>query len=236
MEHYSKTGTVAMPDVPALVCKPGGAVALFPDGEIRSMTLPRARELAGRSPVMLCHGPGLSKRLGLSWLEAFDVLELFAFVRPARFCLPTPRGVAEAVGLTPIGESHEDEVQALMAAARALLGELGTDDYRFRDGAASLSLTMERAGWPWGAAVRAALGDAGEADPKDAGIDAWRVVEEWKDAGPEPPPTDIPVTAGEARQRLALLVGDGAEDRPGQRDYAAHAAAAFEPRRHRSAR
>ncbi len=50
---------------------------------------------------------------------------------------------------------------------------------------------------------------------------------------PPPPPAAQPVSEAEARRRLASMLGSGAEQRPGQSDYAGAAAAAFAPRESR---
>src|SRR5205814_2231112 len=54
----------------------------------------------------------------------------------------------------------------------------------------------------------------------------------WQERAPPPPPGNDPVGADEARRRLAALLGEGAEARPQQADYAAAVAAAFAPREH----
>ena len=63
---------------------------LSPDGEIE--TLP-SREAAGRIRAatlpIVCHARLTARKLGCAEFPAFDVLELYAFVRPARFVLPT---------------------------------------------------------------------------------------------------------------------------------------------------
>ena len=58
----------------------------------------------------------------------------------------------------------------------------------------------------------------------------WREVPEWGETAPEPPPGNEPVPAEEARDRLTLLLGENAESRDGQRDYAVATAEAFAPR------
>ncbi|MFT8475140.1 MAG: ATP-dependent DNA helicase, partial [Acetobacter orientalis] len=45
-----------------------------------------------------------------------------------------------------------------------------------------------------------------------------------------PPPASHPITAAEARARLTQLLGEGAESRAGQADFASVSTAAFEPR------
>ena len=58
----------------------------------------------------------------------------------------------------------------------------------------------------------------------------WKRLPEWEDAAPPPPPAAHPVPPADARRRLSTMLGPGAEQRPGQGDYADAAAAAFAPR------
>ncbi|MGH6989610.1 MAG: ATP-dependent DNA helicase, partial [Stellaceae bacterium] len=53
---------------------------------------------------------------------------------------------------------------------------------------------------------------------------------EWAEFAPEPPPGTIAVEPAEARRRLAELLGEDAEPRPQQSDYAAAVTTAFRPR------
>ncbi|MBE9556542.1 MAG: hypothetical protein IMF08_06765 [Proteobacteria bacterium] len=69
---------------------------------------------------MLCHLPATARRLNIDAFPALDLLELFAFVHPGRFCVPTPRGMDVALGL-PVPHDHEAEAIALGAMTRALL-------------------------------------------------------------------------------------------------------------------
>ncbi len=113
-----------MPDAPALVAGVRGAVWLSAAGEIETLTLTQAaRRLGAGPPPLVCHARATARRLGTEPFPACDLLELFAFVRPARFCLPTPRGLAEALGLALPG-TPEKEAGSLIAAARSLLAEL----------------------------------------------------------------------------------------------------------------
>src|SRR6185312_13450298 len=58
----------------------------------------------------------------------------------------------------------------------------------------------------------------------------WRGLPEWTEQAPEPPPGNLPVDEADARRRLAELLGEQAEARPQQADYAAAVSAAFRPR------
>src|SRR5437762_3517778 len=62
------------------------------------------------------------------------------------------------------------------------------------------------------------------------GLRGWERLDEWQERAPPPPPGNDPVGADEARGRLAALLGEDAEPRPQQADYAAAVAAAFAPR------
>ena len=218
---------VALPAAPALVAGVAEAAWLSPDGEIALLSLAEAARRARDTPPFLCHARATARRLGVHVFPAFDLLELYAFVRPAHFCLPTPRGLAAALGLPLPRSGIAGAALTLIAAARALLAELKA---RGPDAEArAVALAMERGGWGWGAAVLAALGDAPEGGGA-AGLAVWRKLPEWAEHAPEPPPGNQPVEESEARRRLAELLGEGAEARPQQADYAAAVSAAFRPR------
>src|SRR5258707_13391921 len=89
---------VALPAAPALVAGVAEAAWLSPDGEIALLSLAEAARRARDTPPFLCHARATARRLGVHVFPAFDLLELYAFVRPAHFCLPTPRGLAGALG------------------------------------------------------------------------------------------------------------------------------------------
>src|SRR6267154_1939970 len=114
---------VLVPQVPALVAGFREVVWLSPEGEIEALSPAEARSrLEGETPLV-CHARAVARRLDLAGFAALDLLELFAFVRPAQFCVPTPRGLAAALGLAQPGNMAEACV-ALATAARALLQQL----------------------------------------------------------------------------------------------------------------
>jgi ATP-dependent DNA helicase DinG len=63
-----------------------------------------------------------------------------------------------------------------------------------------------------------------------AGYDIWNRIPEIEERAPIPPPGTEPVPPDQARDRLAQLVGQDAESRPAQSDFAAISAQAFAPR------
>ncbi len=222
------TGSSSTCPESALVAGAGKAALADPAGEVAIMTLADAARRAGATPLLLCHAPETARRLGLERLAGFDLLELFAFVRPARFCVPTPRGLADATG-EAAPETLEDQARLLPRVAEVLLAEIAAAKGPERRDAAAVAATMAGAGWPWGPAVLEALGAAPKSTGTLGGLDVWERLPEWDDAPAAPATAEAAITPAEARQRLQELRGPGAESRPGQLDYAAGAAAAFVP-------
>ena len=207
------------------------AAMLTSDGELLALSgEDAARRLSGPPAPLLVHAPATLRRLGLRALPALDLLELFAFVHPARSCAPTPRGLALALDLDPPGSGLEASASILPDLALAMLRHLssGRDLPANRD-AAGLAAQMGAGGWGWAPFVLAALGKPNAAASPGT-LKVWSRLPEWEESAPLPPPGAAPVSEAEARARLAQIVGPGAEQRPGQADYAGAAAAAFAPR------
>jgi ATP-dependent DNA helicase DinG len=217
---------ILVPRAPVMIAGFREVVWLSPDGEIEALSPDEAKARLDAETPMVCHARATARRLDLPGFPALDLLELFAFVRPARFCVPTPRGLAAALGLAA-PQGMAESCVALATAARALLQELGQET---DPNARAIAESAEHAGWAWGPAVLAALPATDQR--RAAGLRAWQALDEWQERAPPPPPGNDPVGAGEARQRLAQLLGDNAEARPQQSDYAAAVADAFLPREH----
>src|SRR6516165_3857143 len=218
---------VLVPQAPVLVAGFREVLWLTADGEVEVLAPAEARTRIEREMPMLCHARATARRLDMPVFPALDLLELFAFVRPSRFCVPTPGGLAEVLG---IDAPHRpaDACVALATAARVLLEELGGEtDAEAR----TVAEAMHRGGWLWAPAVIAAL-PACDPDALDraVGLRAWGRLTEWSEPAPGPAPGNETVRPEEARSRLAELLGAAAEPRPEQADYAAAAAAVFAPR------
>ncbi len=222
--------TFHLPQAPTLVVTAAAVVWLTVDGEIEELTREEAakRLRQGELPIV-CHAPSAARRLGIQPFRAFDILELFAFAAPAQFCIPTPSGVASAMGLD-VPESHNDEPLLLRRSAQRLL--MAIADRQFRSDTIAIATSMTQGGWLWGECVLNVLSvDAETAEQKaPSGLDIWRGLQEWSEEAPPPPPGDVAVEASEARARLATMLGEDAEARPSQSDYASAATQAFQPR------
>jgi ATP-dependent DNA helicase DinG len=174
-----------------------------------------AISFASETPTLLLNAPMVAARLGLSELSGLDLLELYAFVHPARFVVPTPAGIARALGLEP---PKEDALAAafLRQAAAALLGRLADKDWPEREGAWTSAQSLGRLRWPWANLVAPLI-------DKPAQAERWLFskLPQWDEAGPRPDPRPHRLGEEETLARLAHLVGDKAEVREGQKAYAA---------------
>jgi ATP-dependent DNA helicase DinG len=229
-----------LPAAPALALGRRRAALVTPDGEVESLGLDEAAARVRAEGAVVCHARSVARRLGIEGFRAWDLLELWAFARPASFCVPSAKGLADALGLIP-PEGLESEAATLFEAARALLGVLargpGEDE---RTDPVAVAWAMGRGGedgggWPWTPAVLAALGRPEGPDRARDAFAVWTRLPEWSEHAPEPPPGHVPVAPEEARRRLADLVaahvpGKRAEPRPQQADYAEAVSAAFRPR------
>ena len=217
-----------IPEAPVLVAGLADAVWLSADGEIAEISLKDAARRADDRRPILCHAPAVARRLDIARFPCFDVLELFAFVRPAAFCVPTVDGIAEVLDLAPPADATA-RATTLLTAVSAMLRELALRP-RDRDDL-PVAWAMARGGWSWGVAVLSALGEEADDRPRApaAGLDVWRNLPEWQEHAPPPPPGNLSVTPADSRARLAALLGDGAESRPSQSDYASAVSPAFTP-------
>ena len=192
-------------------------------GETRALSRGEAIRLAADTPVILLNAPLVAQRLGYAELSGLDLLELFAFLHPARFAVPTPKGIAQVAGL-PVPQRDEDVAAFLIAAAERLL-DAPAGDWPEREGAWTAVQALGRARWSWAPLIAPRLA-------KPAQNERWLFsrLPEWQESAPRPAPRTVTLDEAGVTDRLDRLTGHGAEARTGQRAYAQAAAAAFAPR------
>ncbi len=227
---------IALPS--ALIVQPGARAGVADEQGARLLSAAAARTLFQREPVLVAHASLTARRLGLAAPARsgalHDVLELYAFVRPAQACAPSGVGLARALGLAE-PKSVEAQAQTLRDVAATLLAELAQSPRPTREEALATALALQRAGWAWGRAVVEALQSAPlKHAARGSGLDVWSRLPEWEDQAPEGQPGSAPVTAQAARDRLALMLARAGLDeaRPAQAEFAAETAYAFSPREH----
>ncbi len=212
---------------PALHASHGGFWIADADGT-RQLGRGEAVRLAADTPVMLLNAPLVGQRLGHPELSGLDLLELFAFVRPAVFAVPTPKGIAAALGL----EAPADDAATapfLRRAAETLLDMLDAD-WPEREGAWHAAQSLARLRWPWAPVVTPRL-----ARPERAERWLFARLPEWSEGAARPAPRTVSIAPADVLGRLDTLTGAAAERRDGQRAYAEAATRAFAPRMVRDA-
>ncbi len=182
---------------------------------------------AAETPVILLNAPLVAQRLGYPELSGLDLLELFAFVHPARFMVPTPAGLARATGLL-VPDDDAGAADLLRQAAAVLIARMGGSDWAEREGAWSSAQTLARMRWSWGSVVAPAIAMP---DAHERGL--FQRLPEWEDAPPRPPMRPVALSEGDTLARLDALTGADRERRDGQRAYAVAAAQAFAPKMRR---
>ncbi len=211
--------------LPALVPAPPGA-AVLEDGKARRAALRDARAILEGGDVLVAHAGFTAGRLGTKGATApYDVIELFAFVRPGQAFVPSAGGMARVLGLG-FARTPEESAALLPQIARHLLREVENASSDAKAAMAPLVGTLARAGWRWAGLLQALVGEVPHGSPI-AGLEVWRGLAAWEDEAAPGQPGSQPVTPDEAATRLARLVS---EARPEQEAYSRAATYAFGPR------
>lgn len=207
-----------------LIVHAGRATLLTQEGVVRVVSLSEATDCVQKQKdVLVCHAPATAARLGLSKIPGvLDILELYAFVRPALPCVPSPLGLARVLDLA-LPQELEDGPITLLDAARILLQEVQQKDLAV--------VGAMGPQWPWREPIFAALGAEKDTDlpPDPRAFAVWDNLPDWTSDPPGRPPDSLerPLTEKEATQALTRTLPEGSKDRPGQRDYAAFMAGVF---------
>src|SRR3990170_7351508 len=106
--------------LPALHATHAGIWLCGADGIVREAQRGEAIARVAETPHIILNAPLVGQRLGYPDLSGLDVLELFAFIHPARFAVPTVAGLGRALGLEP-PPSEAEAAAALPAMAARLL-------------------------------------------------------------------------------------------------------------------
>jgi ATP-dependent DNA helicase DinG len=198
------------------------------DGPVREASRGEAIARAAETPHIILNAPLVGQRLGYPELSGLDLLELFAFLHPARFAVPTAAGLSRALGLEP-PQCETEAAAALQRIAERLLSVLADPAWSGREGAWTSNATLHRLGWNWAPLVGARL-----ERPERGERMLFSRLRQWEERGERPPPRTIVVAPHEARARLDRLTGR-AEARDGQRAMAEAVTEVFAPKRAKGA-
>ena len=208
----------------ALVANHGGVWIADADGTTMRVGRGEAIRQAADQSMLLMNAAVTASRLGYPELSGLDLLELFAFVHPARFVVPTPAGLAKLLDL-PAPADGIAEAAFLRVAAERLLATLAAPDWAERHGAHQIAQALARMRWNWGDEVLRRI-------PPPARLERtlFSTLPKWEETPPRPKARDVPVTVEQVDARLDRMLGVGAERREGQRAYARTAAHVFRAR------
>src|SRR6185295_13551538 len=192
-------------------------------GSVREASRGEAIARAAETPHIILNAPLVGQRLGYPDLSGLDLLELFAFVHPARFAVPTVAGLSRVLGLEPPA-SEAEAASALRNIADRLIAVLGEQDWQAREGAWTSNATLQRLGWGWAPLVGARL------EPPERGERMlFSRLKQWDEAADRPPPRTVRVDPGDARMKLDRLTGR-IEPRQGQQAMAEAVTEVFAPK------
>jgi ATP-dependent DNA helicase DinG len=241
---------------PALHASHAGIWIAAPDGETQRVGKAEAVARAAETPHILLNAPLVAQRLGYTELSGLDVLELFAFVHPARFVVPTAKGLAEVLDLKPsplqgrgLGEGESVAAPDRLSSTPALSPEGGREilDQSIPQllliATQSLLATLSDPNWP----EREGAWDAAQAltrlrwpwarlvadrlpQPKEKERWLFSKLPEWEEAPPRTPPRSVVLDRAAVKEQLERLTGNNSEPREGQRAFAEAAAHIFDPR------
>src|SRR5438270_950714 len=212
------------PALPALHATHAGIWLAGGDGEVREASRGEAIARAAETPHIILNGPLVGQRLGYPELSGLDLLELFAFIHPARFAVPTAAGLSRTLGLDPPA-SESDAAQSLRSIADRLLGVFADAEWREREGAWTSNATLHRLGWGWAPLIGARL-----ERPERGERMLFSRLKQWEEAGERPPPRTVGGDPADARAKLDALTGR-IEPREGQKAMAEAVTQVFAPRR-----
>src|SRR6185295_4478376 len=175
-------------------------------------------------PHIILNAPLVGQRLGYPDLSGLDLLELFAFVHPARFAVPTAAGLSRTLGLEPPATEAE-AATTLQRIAERLLAVLADPEWPQREGAWTANATLHRLGWGWAPLIGARL-----ERPERGERMLFARLKSWEEAGERPPPRPVSIEPADASAKLDRLTGR-IEPREGQRAMAEAVTSVFAPKR-----
>src|SRR3954449_11626320 len=118
--------------IPALHATHAGIWLASGDGEVREASRGEAIARAAETPHIILNAPLVGQRLGYPELSGLDLLELFAFMCPARFAVPTAAGLSRTLGLqAPASEA--EAAASLKQIAGHLLAVFADPEWRERE-------------------------------------------------------------------------------------------------------
>ena len=219
----------ALLTAPVLYPQPRGALWVSPEGEVQDLDFMRLPDYLATHTPLICHRRWTEAKIHQDVPNYLDVLELFAFIRPARFCLPTPSGLAEQLGLARPNTPSEAAI-TIAKSALALFDIISDAPAHEQRQMKEIAEMMAKGGWGWGSLILDRLGvtsvSSGPPDGRQAAV--WAHLQDAPETAPRGEAGIRPVMPDAARVRLSEMLGTQSELRQTQSDYAAATASIFD--------
>ncbi len=207
--------------IKSLVQSSRGFMALSEDGEFYgNASYSAIGKFIGLDQPLVCYKKSFNNPLPQNTL---DVLELFAFVHPGKFCIPSIRGLCNFLKISEPVNSYEEN-ERLFIILDTLLNQASQDDTCY-----NIAKHMAGAGWTFGSMI---LSRFENRTPPSPTVMLWNYLDDIKMV----PPT---LTGGQNQQVSAQEVKDGlktflenkkqTELRDAQYNYAEFTRGIFEP-------
>ncbi len=225
---------IQIPEISVCTLAPRVAHIFTVEGEVKSLSHGQAGVWLAQKSVLLCHAPYTLSKLRTT-LHAFDILDLFLFVHPTRFCVPTVFGVGKALQIH-IPETTEDMPLVLSEAVQVLLKDFQDMPSKTQKKMLEIAqiMGMNGKGWAWTPFLFSAVGQ--DYDPQGAlnsrvALNVWKARSEWTESAPVPAASHQGVSAQETEIALNdILKSDHThEERPEQMAYTQSIRTIFEP-------
>lgn len=227
--HNDEQTITIAPEI--LVCHAGRYLWLDTKGEIIERTIKQSQKrILQGVKVALVNKYQHKATLNLQRQDpCLDLLELFAFVYPAQFVTPIALGFAKFFQLS-LPENLEDELICLHQALQIMISDLQQLDAGARLHLTNIAEFMHQGGWGWSEFVINWLGIGRQnLGSYHQSLEVWQQLADWEDVPPAEPPLNIPLTEAEVQTQLKQLLGNDAEYRKEQKQYALSCMQAMQP-------
>jgi ATP-dependent DNA helicase DinG len=203
-------------------------------GEFFELSKKEAQVLSIQHHVLVCHAPYMNAKLDHDRFRMLDILELYAFLYPTKFAVPTPMGIAKSLGLT-CPPDISDSPMLLLDCVAELLNFASTCKEPDKILRIAQVMGLQGRGWLWTPYIFEALVQTYNASEVITSsrndLNVWSGLREWAEETPLPPPTDFRVSGDKTRERLSSLLQSkqAVENRAEQVNYATRLSENFQP-------
>lgn len=221
-------------NIPLLFLHRQDWIVLDSDGVLHTMNAKSAQDFLkslGDTGVIVCHSAFITLRLKVDAFQAMDILELWAFVYPARPVVPTISGILHTLDMYPSNDTPENMAGAIMRAITFIVESITSESGK--PSVESMVASLGKTGWGWAKPLMHTLQMNTQdfiAKPFSDGLDIWNRLPKWEKKSPPPQAGTHPVYVDDISTRLRTFLGTGAEDRPEQVALSQALCPAFQPK------